>query len=244
MLTVGSLFAGIGGFDLGFERAGMEIRWQVEIDPFRRSVLARHWPDVPRYRDIRKIDLTELERVDVICGGFPCQPVSLAGERGGNNDERWLWPYFAEAIGVLLPRYVVVENVIGLASRGLGEVLAVLTACGYDAEWDVVSAETFGAPHLRERLFVVAYPHGFARDTQRRPSPKIFKQQEVERLTGCGSTSYWASRPLEPGVRYVAPRVPDRLVRLAAGGDAIVPQVAEFVGRLIVAAERSTNGVV
>src|SRR6266487_3849645 len=101
-MRFGSLFSGIGGLDLGLERAGMECRWQVEIDPYCQAVLRKHWPGVPKYEDVRTIS-DELERVDLVCGGFPCQPVSLAGRRRGAADERWLWPEFARLLRVLRP---------------------------------------------------------------------------------------------------------------------------------------------
>ena len=160
-MTVGSLFAGIGGFDLGFERAGFTIRWQVEIDPFCRAVLAQHWPDVRRYDDVRTVG-RDLAPVDVVVGGFPCQPHSLAGRRAGADDERDLWPEFARLIRELEPRWVVAENVPGLlssdAGRFFGTVLGDLAACGYDAEWDCLPASAFGAPHRRDRVWIVAYP--------------------------------------------------------------------------------------
>lgn len=159
-LTVGSLFAGIGGFDLGLECVGMVTRWQVEIDPFCRSVLERHWPGVARYEDVRTVDWSQVERVDVLCGGFPCQPASVAGNQRGVDDERWLWPEFARAIKGIRPRFALIENVAGLlrvnGGRAFSEILRDLASLGYDAEWHMVSAESVGAPHLRERLFVVA----------------------------------------------------------------------------------------
>jgi DNA (cytosine-5)-methyltransferase 1 len=160
--TFGSLFAGIGGIDLGLERAGWTGRWQVEWDPFCQHVLAHHWPDVPRYGDITRVDWSTVEPVDLIAGGFPCQPFSVAGKQRGIEDERWLWPEFARAIRELRPRYVLVENVPGLLAGhgGMGHVLADLAALGYDAEWDSVPAAAVGAPHLRYRVWVVAYPHG------------------------------------------------------------------------------------
>ncbi|MGE3705683.1 MAG: DNA cytosine methyltransferase [Vicinamibacterales bacterium] len=161
-LTVGSVFTGIGGLDLGLERAGMAIRWQIEIDPFCREVLARHWPGVPCYprADLysrRAIEAMRFATVDLICGGYPCQPFSLAGRRGGTDDPRHLWPAMRRLIGILRPRYVILENVPGHLSMGFGAVLGDLAALGYDAEWDTLSAAQFGAPHLRFRLFVVAY---------------------------------------------------------------------------------------
>lgn len=156
-MTFGSLFSGIGGLDLGLERAGMVCKWQVEKDEYCQRVLAKHWPGVKRYGDIRELSGDELERVDLIAGGFHCQPVSLAGRRLATDDERWLWPEFARLIRVLRPRIALLENVPGLLSAGMGEVLGDLAAIGFDAEWCLLSACTFGAPHTRERVFIVAY---------------------------------------------------------------------------------------
>src|SRR5215510_9060927 len=115
MLTFGSLFAGIGGIDLGLERAGMECRWQVEIDPFCRQILAKHWPEVKRYDDIRKLAASDLEPVDLMAGGFPCQDLSQAGKRAGIEGTRsGLWFEFARLVRGLRPRYVLIENVPGL----------------------------------------------------------------------------------------------------------------------------------
>ncbi len=154
-MNVGSLFSGIGGIDLGLERAGMRVSWQCEIDPWCRGILARHWPDTPQYGDIRTID-ADTPRVDVLAGGFPCQPVSLAGKGLAQADERWLWPEFARCIRVLRPRYVIAENVPGLLTRGLDLVLADLAALGFDAEWTVFGARDVGAPHKRDRVWIVA----------------------------------------------------------------------------------------
>src|SRR6186713_3087505 len=170
-MTVGSLFSGIGGFDLGFERAGFEIRWQVEIDAYASAVLAQHWPTVRRYRDVRTVCGGCLDPVDVICGGFPCQPHSLAGKRAGSSDERDLWPHFARLIRECHPRWVVAENVPGLlsseAGRFFGTVLGDLAACGYDAEWQSLPASAFGAPHRRDRVWLVAYPDQRRREVER-----------------------------------------------------------------------------
>jgi len=158
-LTFGSLFAGIGGFDLGLERAGMRCEWQVEIDPYARAVLAKHWPDVRRHEDVRTFPPKEGEwGVDVICGGFPCQDISVAGKGAGLAGARsGLWYEYARIIGELRPRYVIVENVAALLTRGMGTVLGDLSTLGYDAEWHVIRASDVGAPHRRERIWVVAY---------------------------------------------------------------------------------------
>jgi len=163
VLTVGSLFSGIGGFDLGLERTGMRVRWQVEIDPYCQRVLAKHWPHVQRYGDIQSVDWGTVEPVDVLCGGFPCQDISLAGKGAGLAGERsGLWFEYAKAIEALTPRYVIIENVAALRSRGLDQVLGALAALGYDAEWHCIPASAVGAPHQRDRVWIVAYPqlHG------------------------------------------------------------------------------------
>ena len=172
-MKVGSLFAGIGGFDLGFERAGMQTTWQVEQDPYCLAVLAKHFPDAQRFEDVCDVGAHNLEPVDLICGGFPCQDLSGAGKGAGLDGERsGLWSEFARIIRELRPRYVVVENVPDLlAGRGkrwpvapVSRVLGDLSESGYDAEWSVLSAAEFGAPHLRERVWIVAYPRSDGRD--------------------------------------------------------------------------------
>ncbi len=162
MLTVGELFAGIGGFGLGFERAGFQVKWQVEIDDYATRVLEKHWPGVEGFRDVRECGAHNLAPVDVVCGGFPCQPHSLAGRRAASADERDLWGEFARIIREVRPRWVVAENVPGLLSsedgRFFGRVLRDLAESGYDAEWDCIPASAVGAPHRRDRVWIVAYP--------------------------------------------------------------------------------------
>ena len=156
--TVGSLFAGIGGFDLAFEREGYDVAWQVEIDSYCQRVLEKHWPDVPRYDDVRDCGLHNLEPVDVIAGGFPCQDLSVAGKQEGLGGERSaLWWQMHRIIGELRPRFAVVENVPNLFNRGFDRVCGSLAEIGYDAEWHVISAADVGAPHLRKRVWLVAH---------------------------------------------------------------------------------------
>ena len=258
-MRFGSLFAGIGGLDLGLERAGMKCAWQVEIDDYCTQVLAKHWPKVPKFKDIRDCGKHNLETVDLICGGFPCQPVSLAGRRQAQADPRWLWPEFARIIRELQPRYVLVENVPGLYTAGGSEVLADLAESGYDAEWDAIPAAVFGAPHLRYRILIVAHAPSPRRRAERttvaREAPggrtqhqlgragdmadanaarlalrqSIFSYDGKERPT-IERSSWWAT---EPDVGRVAHGVPARVDRLRGLGNAVVPQVAEWVGRRI-----------
>ena len=223
-LTFGSLFSGIGGMDLGLERAGMKCRWQVEIDPYCRLVLARHWPNVPRYEDVREVG-ENLERVDVIAGGFPCQDVSWAGKRVGISGARsGLWGEFRRLVSALRPGIALVENVPGLLDRGIGRVLGDLSEIGYDSEWDCVPACAFGAPHPRERLFIVAYPAG-----QR---PGQLRREQRPREGGPQRNIHWAQG--EPGCERVVDGIPNRVERLTAIGNAVSPQVSEWIGRRII----------
>jgi DNA (cytosine-5)-methyltransferase 1 len=159
-VTFGELFAGIGGFSLGLERAGMTCKWQVEIDPYARAVLNKHWPDVPKHDDVRTFPPTHTHTqdfsVDLICGGFPCQDISVAGKGAGLAGERsGLWNDFARIIRTVRPRWVVIENVPALTARGLGTVLGDLAEIGFDAEWHCIPASAVGAPHRRERIWIV-----------------------------------------------------------------------------------------
>ena len=160
MITIGSLFSGIGGFELGLERAipGSRTIWQVEQDAFCQKVLQKHWPDAKIYDDVVGVGVSNLEPVDVLCGGFPCQGISNAGKKEGLEDERsGLWWEMLRIIGELEPRVVVLENVAALFVRGISDVLGSLASIGYDAEWTIVSAAECGAPHRRDRVFIVAY---------------------------------------------------------------------------------------
>lgn len=155
-----SFFAGIGGFDLGLERAGHECVGQIEIDPYARRVLERHWPDVRRFGDVRKLDAGELPDAELWCGGFPCQPFSSAGKRAGTCDKRNLWPAWCRLIAERRPRWVFGENVPGLLSANgggaFGAILGDLASLGYVCEWTIIGARDVGAPHRRERLWLVA----------------------------------------------------------------------------------------
>lgn len=240
-MTFGSLFAGIGGFDLGFERAGLTCRWQVEIDPYCQRVLAKHWPNVARWDDVRTFAVDRfVERVDVICGGFPCQDISLAGKGAGIDGERsGLWSEYARIVRTLRPRYVVVENVAALLGRGLGRVLGDLADSGFDAEWSVLSACALGASHSRERLFLVAYATGESwHVVQNLISEKSDCEYRLPLESGRGGGSINSRRWVyEPSVRRVVDDVPDRVERLRGLGNAVVPQVAEWIGRRLMEAE-------
>ena len=229
-MIFGSLFSGVGGFDLGLERAGWECAFQVEIDPHRQSVLERHWPHVPRYGDIRTVDPAALPRVDLVCGGFPCEDISRVNghaRAGLDGPKSGLWGDLHRIVRHLRPDYLLVENSTSLLVRGMDRVLGDLAACGYDAEWDCLPAAAFGAPHIRDRLYLLAYPreHG-----HRAPDETLFAGWAQSQLHGG-----WLP---QPGVGRVVDGVRrgmdgGRRRRLAALGDAVVPQVTEWLGRRI-----------
>lgn len=179
-MKVGSLFSGIGLMDFGLEQAGMETVWQVEYDDWRREVaLPQNFSNTKKFKDVKEVGSHNLSTVDLICGGFPCQDISVANIAGkGLDGERsGLWSEFARIIRELRPRYVLIENVANLINRGLDRVLCDLAASGYDAEWQTLRASSFGLPHRRKRLFIVAYP------TSNRPlSVSVFSRHHLQKL--------------------------------------------------------------
>lgn len=159
MMRIGSLFSGIGGLDLGLEWAGVgHTVWQVERDPWARSILAKHWPDIPRYDDVRTVTRDTASPIEVLCGGFPCQDLSFAGKGAGINGARsGLFFELMRIADDMGPRFIVLENVSAILTRGLDVVLGRLAESGYDAWWDCIPASTCGAAHRRDRWFLVGY---------------------------------------------------------------------------------------
>ena len=279
-LTFGSLFAGIGGIDLGFERAGMVCKWQVEIDDYCNRVLERHWPDVRRYRDVKTVGKHNLEPVDVIVGGYPCQPHSVAGKRKGAADDRNLWPEYLRIVEELRPTWVVGENVPGIVTTYLDTVLSDLEGAGYEIQTFNIPAVALDAQHRRERIFVVAYSSDGKRNARAKIPSSLLSMPENRtvndnadgsnshvpnandiRFKGRGTLTskkgykeletgqperlveepgYWRTIP-EPRLRGVAHGVSNRVDRLRGLGNAVVPQVAEFIGRAIVTAAALTS---
>ena len=263
-MNVLDLFSGIGGFSLGLERAGMQTVAFCEIDPFCRAVLRKHWPDVPIYEDVRTLDADRLGRIDLVCGGYPCQPFSQAGKRLGEEDDRHLWPEMHRIVAELRPAWVLGENVIGHRTMGLDAVLSDLEASGYTARVFDIPAVAIGARHLRHRLWIVAHTDSSGGPEQE-PRPECsdtphagndgqtgaLADAHKPRLQGYGRlqerpdkcTSGTGRRPVqgawepEPSICRVAHGVPNRVDRLKALGNAVVPQIPEIIGRAIIAAE-------
>lgn len=268
MLKVGSLFSGAGLCDLGLQWAGFEHQWFCEIDPFCRSILARHWPDTPLYNDVTALKGSELPPVDVLCGGFPCQDVSSGGLRAGirQGTRSGLWLEYARLIGEIRPKYVIIENVRGLLSLGIDLVLGDLAALRYDAEWEILPAAALGAPHHRERVFIVAYPHcGDAGPAPRLLFPLqgiVGKYKQLVGISGWLGIRFDRTRKASAREAYRGPvlyrvddgdagrvdypvnvpPVPRRVLpewtsRLKALGNAILPQQSYAVGACIMARE-------
>jgi DNA (cytosine-5)-methyltransferase 1 len=232
-VTCGDLFAGIGGMSLGLERAGFEIRWQVEREPFCENILARHWPHVARRRQVQFAGAANLERVDLIAGGFPCQDISsahtsgtrlaLAGRKSG------VWREFQRIVAELSPRWVLIENVDRWRAW-VPDVRRDLFAIGYASLPLRVCSSLLGAPHRRRRIFMVAHADG---DGQ----PLRAVHAEASRVSAVPEADRDWGAPPPRGFR-VANGVPRQMDRLKALGNAVVPQVVEVIGRAIMEIER------
>ena len=286
MLNVLDIFSGIGGFSIGLEAASMQTVAFCEINPFCQKILTRHWPSVPIFSDItiiHKEDLKALPTIDVIAGGFPCQDISVAGKQKGIMAKRsGLWKEFARLINEIKPKYAIIENVANLRSTGLISVLQDLWKIGYDAEWHCIPASAFGAPHRRDRIWIIAHPACIGKvglsvrkeetesafgdgcknvsdsDCKRLQRHRRFKktslictQEQVSVHHSSRGIKQWDKEPLE------APRLKDdrlnpdwvewlmgypiswteggsRMQRLQSLGNAVVPLIPEFLGKVVV----------
>lgn len=269
-MRVGSLFAGIGGFDLGLERAGFEIAWQVENNLWCQRVLAKYWPAVTRYGDIKQVDWHTIEPVDLVCGGFPCQPFSLAGKRKGFDDDRYLWPEVVRCLDAVRPTWFLGENVPGIIKVALDQVCADLESLGYTVQAFNIPACAVDAAHQRKRIWIVAHAGGTesgrVSSIEREKVSTIggsgedvadpLSEQSERRLYG----AEWGQRsegqapcdggpgrgvenvgwPAEPSVGRVAHGIPHRVDRLRGLGNAVVPQVVEVLGRMMIEVEHAS----
>lgn len=230
------LFSGIGGFSLGLERAGMNTVAFCEIDPFCQRVLRTHWPHTLIFDDItqltsRRLHHENITNIDLICGGYPCQPFSVAGKQRGESDPRHLWPQMYRLIREIRPRWIICENVAGHVQLGLDAVLADLDAIGYAATPFIIPACAVGAPHRRDRVWIVAHAAGL----------------RLPRALGSQGRQFAQELPA-PQVRWDLPApftlgsddgFPHRMERTQALGNAVVPQIPELIGRAIISLEQS-----
>ena len=235
----------------------METVAFCEIDPFCREVLKKHWPAVPIYEDIRELKGDEIE-ADIICGGFPCQDISVAntGGKGLEGERSGLWGEYKRIIGEAKPDYAIIENVANLRRRGLVTVLRDLGEIGYDAEWHIISASSVGLPHSRERIWIIAYPR--CREPQQRRAlqskcadisikkgeaplhdqisrhgilPTFITDNPTKlHRKGAGLCVKW---PTEFPICEPNDGIPNHMV-LKALGNAVVPQIPEIIGRAII----------
>jgi DNA (cytosine-5)-methyltransferase 1 len=242
-LTFGSLFAGIGGMDLGLERSGMQCKWQVEIDAFCRGILAKRWPGAKRYGDVTSVRGSELEWVNGITAGFPCQDVSHAGKQAGIEGSRT--SLYREALRLyrhLRPDWLLLENVTGLLDGGIGRVLGDLAEIGCDAEWDCYRTSDFGSPSVRERVFILAYPashrlEGNILQVLQRPHGGPLEALDAWNRSGSPFRE-WRKLLAQSRVIRVAggfaKRVDRPKQRLRVIGNVVSPVVAEWIGTQII----------
>ena len=174
-MKLGSLCSGYGGLDLAIESIfNVELAWYSEYDKNPSKIMEKNYPGITNHKDLTQIKWEQIEQVDILSAGYPCQPFSMAGQRKGTDDPRHLWPYIADAIRILRPGLVVLENVRGHLSLGFDHVLQDLATIGYAAQWQIVRASDIGAPHQRSRLFVIAYPNGAGGKNQLCPTKPNF----------------------------------------------------------------------
>ena len=231
-MKVLDLFSGIGGFSLGLERADMTTVAFCEIEEYPRKVLKKHWPDVPIHRDILELEGAQYKgTVDLICGGFPCQDISLAGKGEGIRDgtRSGLWAEYKRLINEVKPSYAIIENVANLRSKGLVTVLQDLWEVGYDAEWNIIPAGGLGFPHLRERIWIVAYPHS-SQCKRGSISSRIY--EKISHL------SHLRRGKDKPGVERALNGVPAQMDRLKCLGNAVIPIIPQIIGEAIMELEQ------
>ena len=253
MLVHLDLFSGIGGFALACEWAGIETIGFVEIDKYCQKVLRKHFPDVPIVEDIRDVEEDTFPKPDIITGGFPCQDISNANTttkpKGLDGERSGLWHEYKRLVSTIRPKYIIVENTSALLFRGIARVLGDLCEIGYDAEWKVISAQEIGAPHKRERVWIVAYPRGkfgvdrfifpqnsrtsdaWNKDKEKWCVNRVFPKVGQEALPRLDIE--WAKRYCNPDFLRISNGIPDQLDRLKCLGNAIVPQVAYEIIKVI-----------
>lgn len=243
-MKVLDLFSGIGGFSLGLEQVGMETVAFCEIKEFPRKILAKHWPNVPIYDDIKtltkkRIDSDGIGSIDIICGGFPCQDLSAAGlQKGFGGEKSSLYSDMVRLISELGPKFAIFENVanliIGDGGRWFSMFLNDLAKIGYDAEWHCISASAIGAPHHRDRVWVIAYPQGNTIEGsifQSIPRDWLFKCKPRGSNWGPVSRTHWEED--QPKFYQMDDGISEWVGDVSGYGNAVVPQIPEMIGRAI-----------
>lgn len=230
------LFAGIGGFSLGLERAGMRCVGQVEINPFCRKVLEKHWPNVKRIENIKNVRGDEFGSVELVCGGYPCQCDSTAGNMQGENDDRWLWPEMFRIIKFVRPAWVIGENVINHENMGLKLVIANLEGAGYQVRPFVIPNAACGLPTVERHIWTIATSTRVG--SQRCETVAHSYNGDAWKFQGTDSREYKRWNLPESRVCRIRQGVPDQLDRIKSLGNAVSPQVVEVIGRVIMRIEQ------
>ena len=253
-LTHFSLFSGIGGIDLASEWAGFKTVGQCEFAHFPTKVLEKHWPDVPRWKDVRQLSVESIRErgigeITLLSGGFPCQPHSLAGKRKSSADERDLWPEYRRLIGEIKPRWVLAENVSGLLTSESGQffrnILRDFAELGYDVGWCTLRASWAGAVHRRERIFVVAHANGI------RLQGGVHQAWEKQKISNNLNEKHFShllerisenelSKSCSVGANDGIPNLLDRIKCL---GNSVVPQEIYIIVKVIYDLEQFTNPI-
>lgn len=240
-MTHGSLFSGIGGFELGAERAGIQNIWNCEIDPFCRKILKQHYPKTVQYEDIR--NLHNPPKVDILSGGFPCQDISVSGKGVGIHGERsGLWKEMYRIIREIKPRYIIIENSPALTIRGMEYILCNLSESGYNAEWQCISNCQFGYPHKRERIYIIAYSNSYrwGIDISRYEKVKsIFRKTPTSPDISIAAKRFYQL----PDTKYVRTNdgVPDRVHRIKVLGNSVNPTITEYLFKCILNFDKNIN---
>lgn len=234
-----SLFAGIGGFDLGLERAGMHCVGQVEIDPFCNKVLEKHWPNVKRMGDIKNVNGTEFGTIDLVCGGYPCQCDSSCGQRRGTNDDRWLWPEMFRIIKTVRPSWVIGENVVNHENMGLRLVISDLESEGYSVRSFIIPNASCGLPTVERHIWVIAASPCFRLQRSEKITNEDNRNEGEFQRTDSRGKNRW-NLP-ESRVCRTRKGIPNWMDRIKSLGNAVPPQIVEIVGKAIIQVEHQIN---
>jgi DNA (cytosine-5)-methyltransferase 1 len=247
-MNVGSLFSGIGGIEIGFEKAGFQTKWFIESEEFCQKILKSRFPNAKIYGDVTEVDFRTVPKVDILTGGFPCQDISRANTsaQGITGNRSSLWKYYHKAIRILRPKVAFIENVSAITDRGLNVVLADLAEIWYDAEWHCISASSVGALHKRERMFIIAYPNSIGSNNRTYNDGQDGVQENQDRglekdKQQRGQWKRWFGKDYKNRYR----KIPETYLyrdddgisrdvdRFRALGNAVVPQVAEVFAEAI-----------
>ena len=230
---VGSLFSGVGGIEIGFERQGFKTKWCIESDLHAQQILKKRFPEADIYGDITTVDFKAIPKVQILTGGFPCQDISIANPKGDGikGSKSSLWLYYFKAIREIRPRFALIENVSNIINRGFDTVIRDLASIGYAAEWHYIPAASVGANHIRERIFILTYPNEWG--LQRLQQESINRELSFMSQVSKEVSQTWNNKLSEPPLLGVGNGFPQRVDRTKRIGNAVIPQIAEIYAKAI-----------